>query len=480
MHDAAQVKAGDVLAGKYRVERVLGQGGMGVVVAAFHLQLEQRVALKFLLPEALRQPEMLARFSREARAAARIRSEHIARVIDVGTLETGVPYIVMEYLEGSDLSGHLTKVGPLPIAQAAALALEACDALAEAHAVGIVHRDLKPANLFLARAPDQTTCLKILDFGISKIISPDEADFDMTRTGAVVGSPYYMSPEQMRSSRSVDARTDIWSLGVILYELVSGHVPFEAPTLPQLCGMILTDPPPALTQWRPDVPPPFQALVARCLEKDPALRFQSVGEFAIALARFAPEGAARSLERIVRLSGGKSKAAGETPSRAPDRSPDVARAGERPMRTDWGRTSTRGGRSRGLWGVLAGFALMAGLASWVLLRGARHSPHATDAVGAASDGLPSTEGPGAPAPSRDPRPVPLADEPALEKPMRTEPSGAGSARSSPIATSSAMGLTGPRHAPTAPKRSSSSPTTGMTGQAPPPSNAAPSPLDGRL
>jgi serine/threonine protein kinase len=391
---------------------------------------------------------------------------------------------VMEYLEGSDLSAYLTTTGPLAVAHAAALALEACDALVEAHALGIVHRDLKPANLFLARAPDHTTCLKILDFGISKMISPDEADFGMTRTGAVVGSPYYMSPEQMRASRSVDARTDIWSLGVILYELVSGHVPFEAPTLPQLCGMILTDPPPPLGQWRPDVPPPFQALVARCLEKDPALRFQSVGDFAMALAAFAPGGAARSLERIVRFSGAQlPEIRTETPSRPTDRPPEVASAGERPMRTDWGRTSTRRGRSRGLWGVVVGFGLMAGLASWVLLRGAMHPSHAAETVGAASDGLPSAGGTVVAAPSHDPQPVPHPVEPATEEPSAPEPPGAGSAGPGALATPPAPGPAGPRHAPSAPKRSLPAPPNAapsVMGQTPPASTATPNPLDGRL
>ncbi len=305
------VKEGDVLAGKYRVERVLGQGGMGVVVAAMHLQLEQRVALKFLLPEALQHPEQLTRFSREARAAARMRNDHVARVIDVGTLDTGVPYIVMEYLDGSDLSHYLEKQGPLAIAQAAALTLEACEGLAEAHALGIVHRDLKPANLFLARTRDGTTCLKIVDFGISKILAPGTGEFDMTRTGTVMGSPYYMSPEQMRSSRAVDARADIWSLGVILYELVSGRVPFDAPTLPQLCGMILTEPTPLLADARRDTPPRFAAVVSRCLEEraeEPAVSerggarrsargVRARGRCAVGRARLADFGRCRPLER---------------------------------------------------------------------------------------------------------------------------------------------------------------------------------------
>src|SRR5258706_8114481 len=166
----APVREGEVLAGKYRIERVLGLGGMGIVVAARHVQLDQHVALKFLLPEALANKDVVQRFAREARAVAKIRSEHVARVIDVGTLDTGSPYIVMEYLEGEDLSAHLRKRGTLSLTEATGFLLQACEALAEAHAAGVVHRDLKPANLFLARYPDGTPCAKILDFGISKII----------------------------------------------------------------------------------------------------------------------------------------------------------------------------------------------------------------------------------------------------------------------------------------------------------------------
>ena len=460
------VKEGDVLAGKYRVEKVLGQGGMGVVVAATHLQLDQRVALKFLLPEALQRPETLGRFAREARAAAKIRSEHIARVIDVGSLESGLPYIVMEYLEGSDLAGVLAKRGPLPVAQAAELTLEACDALAEAHSLGIVHRDLKPANLFLARAPDQTECVKILDFGISKMASPEAAEFNMTQTGAIVGSPYYMSPEQMRSSRSVDARTDIWSLGVILYELVSGRVPFDAPTLPQLCGMILTEAPPALGQWRGDVPIRFQGLVARCLEKDVGMRFQTVAELAVALAEFAPARAGRSVERILRLSG--------TPSVPSPAGSEGAHPNERPARTDWGRTSTRTARSRGLWGAAAGFALMVGGASWVFLRGPARASHGAE-LGGAPD-MPRPIGAGAPAMSaRSPVPAPpdAAVEPTASAPAAAlreivaVPPGSALAGASPAAP--------PRHAPV-PRRASPAPTSAPTA---PPAGAS-NPLDGRM
>jgi serine/threonine protein kinase len=297
------VNPGDVLAGKFRIERVLGQGGMGVVVAAHHLQLDERVALKFLLPEALGNAEAVARFTREARAAVKIKSEHVARVSDVGMLETGAPYMVMEYLEGRDLSAYVRDVGPLPASEATDYVLQACEALAEAHALGIIHRDLKPANLFLTRRADGTPCIKVLDFGISKLtnISSSDPSFGMTRTQAIMGSPLYMSPEQMASSRQVDGRTDIWAMGVILFELMTGRVPFEADTMPQLCAMILQEPPRSMRELRADVPEALQEVVLRCLAKDRNQRFQNVAELANALAPFSSRLSARSPERISRV-----------------------------------------------------------------------------------------------------------------------------------------------------------------------------------
>src|ERR1700722_2251218 len=199
---SAGVEPGEGLAGKYRIERVLGAGGMGGVVAAHHIQLDQRVALKFLVPEALLNPESVARFAREARAAVKIKSEHVARVTDVGQLESGAPYMVMEYLDGSDLSTWLQERGRLPVDQAVDFILQACEALADAHALGIVHRDLKPANLFCIRRSDGQPSIKVLDFGISKVTDASgSASASVTRTAALMGSPLYMSPEQMLSSK---------------------------------------------------------------------------------------------------------------------------------------------------------------------------------------------------------------------------------------------------------------------------------------
>ncbi|WP_437717808.1 protein kinase [Sorangium sp. So ce448] len=303
---SSPVTEGQILSGKYRVERILGQGGMGVVVAALHEKLHQRVAIKLLHPGA--NDEMVERFVREARAAVRLKSEHVARVLDVGTLETGAPFMVMEYLEGSDLQETLRQRGPLDLEEAVSYVLEACEAIAEAHAAGIIHRDLKPANLFLTRAADGTGMVKVLDFGISKALADPstagaEPELGLTKTAMVLGSPLYMAPEQMRSARSVDARADIWSLGAILYQLLTARVPFDASSLSELILMINTESPPPPTTFRPDLPPGLEAAILRCLERDVAKRFKSVAELAGAIVDFGPPLALASLERIERTLG---------------------------------------------------------------------------------------------------------------------------------------------------------------------------------
>ena len=282
----APVREGDLLAGKYRVERVLGVGGMGVVVAARHEQLEQLVAIKFVREEALGNPEAVERFLREARAAVKLKSEHAAKVLDVGTLESGAPYMVMEFLEGSDLAQALADGGPLPVEAACDWVLQACEAVAEAHAAGIVHRDLKPQNLFLARTVGGAAKVKVLDFGVSKSVQSMSEQGALTRTRAMLGSPLYMAPEQMRSSRDVDARADVWALGVVLFELLTHRWPFEAETMPELCLKVVTDPPLPLAELRPDVPAALVVVVERCLEKPAEKRFANAAELASALEPF--------------------------------------------------------------------------------------------------------------------------------------------------------------------------------------------------
>jgi serine/threonine-protein kinase len=297
--NVAGVQEGDVLAGKYRVERVLGVGGMGVVVAAQHIQLDEKVALKFLLPEALGNAEAVERFAREARAAVKIKSEHVARVIDVGTLPNGAPYMVMEYLQGGDLAGWLRQNGPMPLDQAVDFVLQACVAVADAHALGIIHRDLKPANLFCVRRSDGQLSIKVLDFGISKMTDASGLrSGSVTRTSALMGSPLYMSPEQLRSSRDVKAQTDIWALGVILFELMTGRAPFVAESVPELAIRIATDPTPSIRTFRPEVPAALEAVIFQCLEKEARKRPPNVAELALALLPFAPRRARATVERI--------------------------------------------------------------------------------------------------------------------------------------------------------------------------------------
>ena len=285
---------GDVLAGKYRVDKILGIGGMGMVVAATHLELDQRVALKFMLPAANESAESSARFLREARAAGRLNSDHVCRVMDVGRFDSGVPYIVMEYLQGENLAAVLRRRGPLRVSEAVDFILQGVEGLAEAHAHGIIHRDLKPDNLFLHKRNDGGGVVKVLDFGISKISVTGVS----TRTGDIMGSPAYMAPEQMESSRSVDHRADVWSLGVVLYQLVVGKAPFTGDTLPLLCLAVVNDDPPPMEAIRGDLPDGFEAVVMKCLRKEPGDRYADVGELAHALAPFGPKHATTSASRI--------------------------------------------------------------------------------------------------------------------------------------------------------------------------------------
>jgi serine/threonine-protein kinase len=247
------------------------------------------VALKFLRPEIAHEPHIVQRFLREAHAAARLRSEHVARVMDADSTEGGSAYLVMELLEGRDFAALLSEQGALPIPTAVDYVMQACDAVAEAHALGIVHRDIKSANLFLTHRADGTPLVKVLDFGLSKAErSPSQAT--LTKDDHVMGSPHFMSPEQMRSSREADARSDIWSLGVVLYTLLAGRVPFEGVFLTEVCAAVLSGSPPALATLRPEVPSELAAVVDRCLRLEPEDRFQTVAELVTALAPFRPGG----------------------------------------------------------------------------------------------------------------------------------------------------------------------------------------------
>jgi hypothetical protein len=290
---------GELLLGKYRIERELGRGGMGVVLAAHHVELDEPVAIKMVLPEHAQNAELVRRFTQEARAAAKIKSEHVVRVRDVGRLPSGEPYMVMELLDGEDLEHALNARGPLPISEAVDCMLEALEAVADAHAAGIVHRDLKPANLFLARRRDGGTCLKVLDFGISKLTIGSGSEPNAAQTQGILGSPLYMSPEQLTSSKDVDPRADVWACGVILYQLLTGALPFNGETLPQVIGSVLgpSEPTPP-ESLRADLPPALGDAIRLCLVKSREGRLANVAMLAQAIAPFGGPNAGASLAKI--------------------------------------------------------------------------------------------------------------------------------------------------------------------------------------
>jgi serine/threonine-protein kinase len=286
---------GERIAGRYIVERVLRAGGMGVVALGRYPELEQEVAIKFMKPEYAAHTVLCARFLREARLAARVKSPHFVRVFDFGRVEPGVPYLVMEMLSGHDLADEIERNGAMPIPTAVDYVLQACVALAEVHGLGIVHRDLKPSNLFLAEAGG-TRMLKVLDFGVSK----ESVGESLTSTGSPVGTPHYMSPEQVRESKLVDVRSDVWSLGVILYELLTTTIPFggEGQPIGEVYGMIMHTEPTPPRDHAPELPPEIEAVIMKCLRRDPKERFATVGELAEALRPFATAGSISRIEAV--------------------------------------------------------------------------------------------------------------------------------------------------------------------------------------
>ncbi len=269
---------GETLGDKYLVGSVIGHGGMAVVVEARHVLLDEPVAIKILRDELVDQTELIERFLREARASAKIKNEHVVRVTDVARTDDGTPYMVMEHLEGEDLSKALSRTGPLPLRDAIEYVLQVCEGLAEAHAIGIYHRDLKPGNLFLTRRRNGVPVVKILDFGISKYVRED-----MTHSSESFGTPSYMSPEQIQSAKHVDGRTDIWALGCVLYKLLTGVTPFRSEGDTHVTHFILTAPALPPSTLRPDIPLSLDKAVMGCLEKHVEKRFSSVVELMAAL-----------------------------------------------------------------------------------------------------------------------------------------------------------------------------------------------------
>jgi len=292
---ASPVAKGEIVAGKYRVGKVLGRGGMGVVVGAVDLDLGRPVAIKFVLGSHLENDQAYERFRREARATARIENPHAVRVYESGRHKNGEPFIVMERLKGAVLQ-QVLEGGPLPVSEAVTYTLQACEGLAAAHATGMVHRDVKPGNLFIEDRTDGTRLLKILDFGLAKSIG----SASLTGSERILGSPKYMSPEQIDSPHTVDARSDIWSLGVVLYEALTGQGPFNGSSLLVICAAILHTKPEAPSSIRGDIPSELDDVVMRCLAREPGERYADVGELSTALEQFAVPAMAGSANRVQR------------------------------------------------------------------------------------------------------------------------------------------------------------------------------------
>jgi serine/threonine-protein kinase len=278
------LSVGSVLDGRFLVEKMLGAGGMGYVVRAKNLALEERVAIKLLLPGRA-DADTRHRLVREARLAVKIRSEHVVRILDVVNAGPNAPYIVMEHLEGEDLARRIERGGALAVTEAAEIILQACEVVGEAHYQGLAHRDIKPSNLFLVAKPGQPRFVKVLDFGISKVL--DGGTERLTASNALLGSPAYAAPEQLRDARSVDRRCDVWALGVVLYECLTGELPFAGATIAEVCRKILEAPPTPAPAQRA-LPQPMIAILDRCLQKEPGQRFDNLGELASALREFSP------------------------------------------------------------------------------------------------------------------------------------------------------------------------------------------------
>lgn len=287
-------EAGSILLGKYRVEKLLGAGGMGRVFEVTHLGLHQSFAIK-LLPSGSADENGTARLLREARNSAQVKNEHAVRVVDVGALDDGAPYIVMELLSGEDLSRVLKREERFPTPRAVEWLLQACEAVAEAHVMGLVHRDLKPSNLFLTKTSTGEAFIKVLDFGLSKSIDSDSM---VTTTASILGTPAYMSPEQLRSSRDADARSDIWALGVVLYEFLTGVLPFPGASPAEIAAGVFRDPPQPFPA-NASVPDGLKKVVFTCLQKDPLDRYPNLSDLANALAMFGGARARRSRDAIL-------------------------------------------------------------------------------------------------------------------------------------------------------------------------------------
>jgi eukaryotic-like serine/threonine-protein kinase len=464
----AGVREGDVLAGKYCVERVLGIGGMGgvVVVVAQHIQFHEKVALKFILPEMLGNSEAVTRFVRESRAMMKITSDHVARVTDVGTFPNGAPYMVTEYLEGEDLASWVERRGLLSVELAMEFILQACLAVADAHSVGIVHRDLKPSNLLCIRRPDGDRSIKVLDFGISKALRASVlAPSSVPRASSLLGSPPYMSPEQLRAQADIDARTDVWALGVILFELMAGRPPFVADSVTELTVQVAGERAPAIRGIRPDVPRGLEAAILKCIQKDREDRYPSVAALARDLLPFAPPDAKATVERVAGILAEVDRPAhgtGPPPSLHSAPPPASARTVPPAQRA----TAVGSFRSAAFAGAGLSVAVVVVAIVGSRIRAHEAKPHRDISYAAASSvPIPSTDSVAA-----SPPPAPLPDETAAA--ASPQPSGALSA-SSPSVPPAVSAIVPARSAP--PRRPQGAPHAAPRQARPPASSSTPSP-----
>ncbi len=453
---AMRVPVGSVLRDKYRVERVLGEGGMAVVVEATHLGLAAPVAVKVLSSSAVARTEALERFFQEARTMATLASAHVVRVLDVDRLPTGEPYLVMEKLTGRDLGQLLEESGPVDPDTAAAWVLEACEGVAEAHARGIVHRDLKPSNLFLAERAVGEPIIKVCDFGIAKLLGPEQeraSSPHITTTQQVVGSPAYMAPEQIRTPRDVDFRADLWALGVILHELISGKLPHEHETVTEILAAICMDDVAPLSSLRSSVPPELDAIVARCLQRDPADRYGSAMELASALREFLRRrGSLRpAAARSTMTSAREPFDARPIPLAAVKDTPPIPLVAPKPLTED--DFAELGQPQRRRWYMVAtGAAVLLLLVAILYATRAPSSGPTGELTSAPSSGHAASPDPPptSAAPSAEPPPGPQQDTPP---PARTAPTPVGAAKP----TAKTTGASAPPPATAAPPATTQAP-----------------------
>ena len=423
-------REGELFDGKYRIGTVLGIGGMAAVISAKHLGLDEMVAIKMLLPECCNDPAVVERFVQEGKTAIKIRSEHVVRMLDVGVV-AGRAYLVMEHLDGKNLDALLRDGGPLAFATAVDFLLQACEAIGEAHALGIIHRDLKPANLFLTHRVDGSPCVKVLDFGISKmpqsVSTRPAAGSHPTLPSVVMGSPEYMSPEQMASAAAADQRSDIWSLGAVLYELVTGRMAFGGATTSEICARVLMGPPVPLVQLRADVPDDLWLVVSRCLEKDCSRRYANVAELARALAPLGTAEARASADSIARVFEGGIEPRSPLPSGVGTIRPTAAEILATGPRRRWGGY---------LLGAIAALAAL-GIALAAMRRpvSAFQVPSEVSAGASQTPGAPSTPAPASP-------PLARATRPASAPPPPISVTARAHERSQPLLTKSPAPVAG--------------------------------------